>query len=110
MNLLSHTESTSSMICRNTESLTKDVVFQLKYSSCDEVERVYSNDPDKTGDINCSQTLSSHSSTPEFQRNVTPNGSQRLASGEPMLCTFLQKQVNIKRYYIYFYYKNIYND
>ena len=83
MNLLSHTESTSSMICRNTESLTKDVVFQLKYSSCDEVERVYSNDPDKTGDINCSQTLSSHSSTPEFQRNVTPNGS-----------TFLQNSIS----------------
>ena len=47
------------------------------------------------------QTLSSHSSTPkglphasrgfaEFQRNVTPNGSQRLASGEPRLCTILQ--------------------
>ena len=53
------------------------------------------------------QTLSSHSSTPkglpqaslgfaEFQRNVTPNGSQRLASGEPRLCTFLQKMNNIK--------------
>ena len=37
------------------------------------------------------QNLSSHTSTPEFQRNVTPNGSQRLASGEPRLCTFLQK-------------------
>ena len=36
------------------------------------------------------QTLSPHSSSPEFQRNVTPNGSQRLASGEPRLCTFLQ--------------------
>ena len=32
-----------------------------------------------------SQTLSSHSSTPEFKRNVTPNGS-----------TFLQKDKTIK--------------
>ena len=42
------------------------------------------------------KTLSSHYSTPEFQRNVTPNGSQRLASGEPRLCTFLQIQENLQ--------------
>ena len=51
--------------------------------------------------MNYNQSLSSNSSTPkglpqanrgfaEFQRNVTPNGSQRLASGGPRLCTFIQ--------------------
>ena len=40
------------------------------------------------------ETLSSHSSSPEFKRNVTPNGSQRLASGGPRLCTFLQSLEN----------------